>query len=441
MKRILIFLAILVTLLPYFLAARAEKGSVSYPSVLPGSPLYFFKSLGRGIRKVFALSPQAKVELDLKVAAEKAKEIAALIRRKSEKENFEYAFADYEKKLGSILEKLESIRENRARHDGLVKSFLVSIIDGQMLLEKLKVEAGMEWGDEIEAVQAGLDRVAIGALRRSGGDAKRYLSVVNNRDRKLSDAFWVIYVLNRWEKEASADVDVSAKLLVAKRDFVLRLEGFLRAASEDELAGFLRELRIDFPDQLIALEEVRELFTDPDLKSRLNIVRQTNLEALDEKGLLGKEEAEKMISLADFKVSELEAKLASENPKPNDIKRLLEQAQINLEQARKLFAENRFSSAIGQGLASRAVAGSGLLLYLEKSKILNENSDNRDLRIEFDRLKERAKAAGETPESNPSLYSLFDQAEKFMIAAKNTDEVKQSKILLGEIEATLFKGQ
>lgn len=96
---------------------------VSLPTILPDSPFYFLKNLGRGIRTFFTFNPLAKTELREGFANEKLMELKEMIERKKSTQAIKKAAENYEGEIETVRIFAERIRVT-AQENEQVGTFL-----------------------------------------------------------------------------------------------------------------------------------------------------------------------------------------------------------------------------------------------------------------------------------------------------------------------------
>lgn len=105
--------------------------------ILPTSNLYFLKELQRNIQRVFAFSAANKAKLEMKIANEKAAEIAKMQEMGvTERDVMDRALEGYEKvqeRLGKALTKVKEGKESRARDEVLMRATEQSEKHGEFL--------------------------------------------------------------------------------------------------------------------------------------------------------------------------------------------------------------------------------------------------------------------------------------------------------------------
>src|SRR3989344_2829763 len=85
---------------------------VTEPGILPTSPFYFFKEMGRGVQSLFTFNPVAKAELELKIANEKAAEVKKITETQPQNtQAIQKALENYQKTQGKLRVKFEGLKE------------------------------------------------------------------------------------------------------------------------------------------------------------------------------------------------------------------------------------------------------------------------------------------------------------------------------------------
>jgi len=126
------------------------------PTILPDSPFYFFKNLGRNIRSLFTFNAVAKAELREKFANEKLMELKEIIQRKKSAQAIKRAAENYEGEIKTVKRLTERIREN-AQENEEVGKFLDKYTQHQVLhqrlLQKLEEQVPPEVLEKIQATR------------------------------------------------------------------------------------------------------------------------------------------------------------------------------------------------------------------------------------------------------------------------------------------------
>jgi len=119
----------------------AQDLGISEPTVLPDSPFYFFKNLGRAIQSAVTIDPVKKATLREKFANEKLIELKKLTEKNSDSEVIQKATESYQKEIDNVKKAAERIKET-AEENTQVGQFLDKFIQQQTLhqtiLQKLE---------------------------------------------------------------------------------------------------------------------------------------------------------------------------------------------------------------------------------------------------------------------------------------------------------------
>lgn len=119
----------------------AQSLDATEPTVLPNSPFYFFKNLGRAIQSAVTLDPIKKAELREKFANEKLLELRKLAGETQDTDIMERATASYQKEVENVKKAAEKIKQT-ATENSKVGDFLDKYIQQQTLhqaiLQKLE---------------------------------------------------------------------------------------------------------------------------------------------------------------------------------------------------------------------------------------------------------------------------------------------------------------
>ncbi|HXF43937.1 MAG TPA: DUF5667 domain-containing protein [Candidatus Paceibacterota bacterium] len=437
MKKVLI-LSLAVVLVFFATVSAHEESSILEgrpPLVLPTNPLYIFKEIGRGLRRFFTFNQEAKALLDLEILSRRAEEIAAL-KEKGKMEGVLKTLGKYGRDARKLASRIDGLDAKRVVEGELVAEFTAKVLAHNEMFEDI-LGYSDEYDEEIEEVRKSLDEAEL-ALIRVIGDVGEFAkifeaAVADYEDHSLKE-FNAVYVLDRIQSRLPPEAQ--NRIGALKDNLILRFEGRFRAESNDEFLAALDGLLLKSPEEIKILDEVREKVGDPDLRSKLNIVRQRAFLNAEENSIADREAVSDTISNAETALARFKNALASAGGKTiRSIEELAENADFHLEQAKKFFDNGEYGAAFGQATASLAEAESGLGQLSR-----NEDgfySENLDLRLQFDELKNKARAMNLTPESNIEIFALFDRAESKVLEAKALEELRDAKVILVEIEARL----
>ncbi|HDY72790.1 MAG TPA: hypothetical protein ENH90_01385 [bacterium] len=126
------------------------------PTILPDSPFYFLKNLGRGIRTFFTFNPLAKTELREKFANEKLMELKRMVEMNKSANAIRSAAQNYQEEVETVKKFAERIRTT-AQENEQVETFLDKYIQQQALhnrvLRKLADQVPAEVLEKIQATR------------------------------------------------------------------------------------------------------------------------------------------------------------------------------------------------------------------------------------------------------------------------------------------------
>lgn len=129
---------------------RAQDLGVGEPNILPDSPFYFFKNIGRGLRSFFTFSPEKKAELKLRFASEKILEAKKL----AEKGKFDIVddhLKSYERDFSQAKEIIDKLSQEKPQFvEQIVKKAIANQIKHQVLLGKFENDAPVDIVAEIK---------------------------------------------------------------------------------------------------------------------------------------------------------------------------------------------------------------------------------------------------------------------------------------------------
>lgn len=134
----------------------AQSLGVQEPTILPTSPLYFFKNLGRTIQSAITLDPVKKAELRQKFANEKLLELQKLALTTQNTKDIEKATENYQREVENVKNAADKIKQT-ATQSSEVGKFLDKYIQQQTLqdtiLQKLQNQVGTSTMAKIEAAR------------------------------------------------------------------------------------------------------------------------------------------------------------------------------------------------------------------------------------------------------------------------------------------------
>jgi putative hemolysin len=160
MKKAILFLIVL-SLFVGFSAFAAETDTsanetlnVASPTVLPNSPFYFLKEIGRNIQTFLTVDPVKKAELKLKFANEKLVE-AEKVSETSDATSTDKALDNYQKEVEKVKQSVEVLVKDNPNSEKLLEKIAENNINHQQILDKIaenKVEVEGKIGQVKEKV-------------------------------------------------------------------------------------------------------------------------------------------------------------------------------------------------------------------------------------------------------------------------------------------------
>jgi hypothetical protein len=177
---ILLILALIITMVPAFAAGypsnlpsvgEAEASvplksrvEVEHPGILPTSPFYFIKELGRGFKRALTVSRLSKAEYELQITNQKAAELGK-IRELDPKNSkaIKTALDNYSEDIAQLNADLEAIGtsyNNNPRLGNLLNRVAKETTIHSKAFEELKADHDSIKG-EIEEVQISISRTLV----------------------------------------------------------------------------------------------------------------------------------------------------------------------------------------------------------------------------------------------------------------------------------------
>lgn len=356
MKNLLKFLTL--TAIGYALMAGPALAQ-NEARILPPNPFYFLKEWQRGIK--VALSGPRKAEAILDVLDDKAIDFA---RTGSNKVLNSYK--ESEKQLGA---RISAVAQNNELLDQLFDHALRNyfIFDVQLL-------AGVF-------------------------NAERFSLAVNRQDNPLRE-------LIAAELIESIETYQPTRL---KEDLIITLLG--KIAADESLIEAIKNMNSDSLRRIKVLDQARELISDSDFKTKLNLLRQQILESA-----AGISETVSRVAI-DYAV----ALLANQK---------IERAEFQLGQAKQLQASGNYVAAFGQASIASAVI---------KNAMLKAAYDKEGFTREVEELKKQYEVLSAELKDNADAKKLLDEAKRLInrlsrLSSANVAFLNNLKIILATLE-------
>jgi len=363
---------------------------VEDPGVLPTSPFYFFKEVGRTFQRAFTFNRVAKAELELRITNEKAAEV-----KKTEEEHpndvnaLQGALENYQQAQERLKLRIESLGENsdNPNIDAFLEKLTDRIVTHEKLFEEL-IERHDAQKNIIQSIREGIEKTAGKAAEKDTPERFKERLRLRLQEGKGSDIkhFRSVDFLERIEKHTPEETRLRLEEL--REDFAekvrLRLEN---AADEGEegvqrLGDIIKRIPGDAFRRSVLLEEIRARTSDKGAEFIERVHGELEDRVVDSDDF--SERVEHQIKAVQEKIERLESKIVEEGDDTSDASsRLLEQAKDNIEKAKTALREGNPREAFGLARSAEAITGNIL-------RILQGGIDTaRDLPQRLDEIKTR----------------------------------------------------
>jgi len=330
---------------------------VSPPTILPDSPFYFLKSLGRGIRSLFTFDPIAKMELKEKFANEKLMELKEMIQREKSVQVIKKAAENYENEIETVKKLAERIKVT-AQESEQVGTFLDKYIQHQALHQRVLCELE--------------DQVPIEALQKIQESRNLHLEKFSEVMQKLEDKdkiperleknldlvkgsdfkhFINIDMVENLKEKLPEEIRI--KIEEKQEEMLGKLHEKLEALPAEKLQNFIQYIKEIGGDKVQHLDiigalEGKEL--SDKLRPIIESARNINLERIesDYENRITKQEAEAKIREAEILLEKITNIIIEKNTTIQEIPdafRLTEEAEKKLALAKQEFDPAKFGEA------------------------------------------------------------------------------------------------
>lgn len=333
---------------------------VGEPAILPDSPFYFLRDWGREIRAFFTFNSVAKAELRERFANERLMELKKMVEIKRNPESLKKAAEKYRNEMEKVERYTERIRET-AQENERIGTFLDKFTQHQFLHEKLLLklqeQVPVEAFEKIkQAREEHLERFN-NVMLKLEDKAKIPDRLVNNLEKlkgsKFKD-FKNLEVLNEFKKRLPEDIQ--EKIEQKKEEIIERLRQSLEALPPEEQEQFKQYIERISGDKLNQLDILGYL-EGKELSERLRTIikqaREINVERIKNKykEMITPEKTQEQINRAEQILEKAKSLILEKEITKEEmpaVYRLVEEAQENLEAAKKYYEEGNYGAAFGQ---------------------------------------------------------------------------------------------
>ncbi|MDP3901077.1 MAG: Kazal-type serine protease inhibitor domain-containing protein [bacterium] len=341
-------------------AVSIEDLGTGDPSLLPTSPFYIFKEIGRDLQRFVTFNPVARAELELKITSEKATEAKKVEESGGSQQAIERALANYESAQGRLKVRLEAVGDSFQNPN--VDRLLTQVAERSILHERLfnSLQDKVSNSDQIEAVRKRIaETVEKAAVKDTPERLKERLKSVleeaKGGDLKDLNA---VDLLNRLENVPD---NLKGKILELREEATSRLQERLENAIEEDGADQLR-VRIknmvgDNLKRTTILEEIRLRVSDK-LAGVLSDAQGDIERASEDRGVDVQEKAREQIAEAERHLAVLlevsQEELAARDSVAQAVQSLMIEAERHLTAAKDAYGVGKYGEAFGRARAAEA---------------------------------------------------------------------------------------
>lgn len=347
-------------------ATSAADLGVEEPTLLPSSPLYFFKTVTRALRSAFTFNPVRKIELELRFADEKLAEAKRLAETSPERtQAIKRAIANYRTSQERLKTRLEALGETSANPN--VDRLLEKLALRTVTHEKLFGELGAKFENRADisaALATARDDIAGTANAAAGKD--RPEGFARKLEQHLLEAkgsefkhLRAVELLDRLGGKAAGEV--KERLEAVRNEFLERFEQDLETlaadrgttTAQDLTREVLEKLPGDKARRLGILEELRGRLSPGEgaALERAHEALEAELQDHPEAAAYARQAAQRAREL----LAKLEALLAAKPDAPSAVRELADQAKAHLERALQALAGQQFGEAFGQARSAEVL--------------------------------------------------------------------------------------
>lgn len=398
----------------------AEDLGVPDAGMLPTSPFYFFKEVGRGVQNFFTFNPVSKAELELKFTNEKAAEIKEITETQPQNtEAIQEAMENYRKNQTKLRERLERLEETSKNPE--VDNLLDKLTDRVVKHEKLFDEISFKFGEK-EQVSNEIKNVMLGSENLMGevsqkDDPAKFASrlekvLLNEKGGDLKHAR-SIELIDRFSEKTSTEIKESFERL--REEFSKKLEqdiqNLVTNKGEDALKEKIAKTPGDSAARSVIIEEIQKRAEERLSQTLGKVMGQ--LEGIIQKEADIARKAEEQIKKAEEIIREAEKKIQEPDmaKAPEVFSTLLQEAREHLNNAKSVFAEEKYGEAFGQARSAEVLARNALKFFeFKKPETENFGQQLKELEEKIHIYENLLKERGLTREQNKDAYQLLDNA-------------------------------
>ena len=433
-------------------AITTEDLGITDPGILPTSPFYFFKEIGRGLQGLVTFNPVSKAELELKFANEKAAEVKKITETQPQNtQAIQKALENYQDTQEKLLRRFEKLSETsqNPKVDALLNNLTEKVVKHEKLFDEIsfKFKEEKNVSDAINGVMAGSENVIGEASKKD--DAAKFASrlekvLLEEKGGDLKHARSV-EIIDRFNEKTAGEIKESLNRL--RGEFSQKLEQDIQSLVTNEGESALQEkianIPGDFGKRSVIIEEIQKRAEERlsealgKAMGRLETVLQKEAD-IAKKADEQIKKAGEMIGGAEKKIQKSESGKASEV-----VSSLLNEAKDHLENAKSSFDEEKYGEAFGQARSAEVLARNAFRLY-EKEKPETENFEQQLKELD-EKIRTYEKLLIErnfTRELNKEAFGLLDNAVLHLGYGKEAfanGNIANTKLHMGHAKEFLSK--
>ncbi len=407
--------------------STAELG-VENPGILPTNPFYFFKELGRTIQRVFTFNSTSRATLELDIANIKLAELKKVQEVSGDDhaaildaiENYQAAQTRLRARFEALRETsknpevdklLSKLAEQTIKHEKVFDELTTRFEDSQEIKDlaedaKENIEESVAAAGDNEDPAGLVAKFEQALLEGEGGELKhiRSLEIIDRIQSKSSDNVRAAFEKLRGGLGKQLEKDLTD---------VLNKNGVEGVGEEIEgLPG-------DYVRRSVILQEIQGQ-ADRRVSDAIGKV-YSSFEVLikNEEDLT--QRAKEQIDHTTKVIEEVKKALTERKDTTGVAVSLIKEAEAHLREAGSALSNGKAGEAFGQARSAEVLARNAIRLLGEKNT--TDAGELEKIFAEFDlRIKKYETLLTErkmTPENNPKVYAILDQAKKHLQYARD----------------------
>jgi len=341
---------------------------VGQPTILPDSPFYFFKNLGRAVRTLFTFNPVKKAELKEQFTSEKLMELKRMVEENKNANAIRNAAQNYQGELQGLKTFTERIRTTAQENEEVGKfldKYTQHNILHQRVLQKLETQVPDEVFEKIQQTrEEHLARFGDVMIKLEDKDKiperlEKNLEAIKGGDFK---DFKNLEILDDLKEKLPEDI---RDRIEERKDAILnnlrkKLEN-LPEERRDILEEYIEKISGDKIKQLDILSALEGTELSDELKTVIQRVKEISVQRIESQyqNIITKEKVELTITQATDLLAKVKSLIVERNTTAEEIPeifRLIEEAEKNLETAKTKFDQENYGRAYSLAVASSSLS-------------------------------------------------------------------------------------